>query len=201
MQLALQTGRPHITALDTMGKSTATEQLKGYLRRAIKRYDIPGASVSIVEDGRITHCAYAGIANVESGLRVHADTVFQIASVTKPMTATLIMQLVDEKLVDLDDRVSRFLPGWNRSTRVTIRHLLNHTSGVEGDFSVDAGRGDGAIRRYVDKATMLPSYFQPGEMMSYCNAGLFGTCALARSCSSVAHFKIAFMTISSSRLA
>jgi CubicO group peptidase (beta-lactamase class C family) len=154
-----------------MDKSTSTERLKSYLGRAIKRFNIPGASVAILEDGRITHCAYAGIANVESGLRVHADTLFQIGSITKPMTATLIMQLVDEKLVGLDDAVSRFLPGWNRSTQVSIRHLLSHTSGVEGDFSVDAGRGDDAIRRYVDKATMLPSHFQPGELMSYCNAG------------------------------
>jgi CubicO group peptidase (beta-lactamase class C family) len=157
--------------LDTMAKSTSSERLKSYLGRAIRRHDIPGVSVAVLESSGATQCGYAGIANAESGLRMNSDTLFQIGSVTKPMTAMLILQLVDEKLVDLDDKVSRFLPGWNRSTHVTIRHLLSHTSGVEGDFSVDAGRGDGAVRRYVDKATMLPSYFQPGEMMSYCNLG------------------------------
>ncbi len=55
--------------------------------------------------------------------------------------------------------------------RSTIRHLLTHTSGVDGDFFDDFGRGDDCVARYVDACATLPSLFSPGDMWSYCNAG------------------------------
>lgn len=147
------------------------KQLDGFFRRAIKKYGVPGASLAVMRNGRLVKQLQAGLVNVDTEVRVTPDAVFQIGSITKPMTATLVMQMVDEGLVELDATVDSYLPQWNRASTVTLRQLMSHTSGVEGDFSIDSGRGEDAIRRYVDKCTMVPSIFAPGEMMSYCNLG------------------------------
>lgn len=88
--------------------------------------------------------------NLDTGVPTTVDTVFQIGSISKPVTATLIMQLVDEGLVNLDDPVVRYLPGFqvanaSVSRSVTLRQLLSHRSGIDGDFFVNAGRGDDSI--------------------------------------------------------
>jgi CubicO group peptidase (beta-lactamase class C family) len=147
------------------------KQLDSFLRRSIKRYGVPGASFAVMRNGKLLNQSQAGLVNVETGVKVTPDAVFQIGSITKPMTTTLVMQMVDEGLVELDSTVESYLPQWNRASTVTLRQLMSHTSGVEGDFIIDSGRGEDAIRRYVDKCTMVPSIFAPGEMMSYCNLG------------------------------
>ena len=145
-------------------------QLEVFLKRALKKYRVPGASLAVMRNDALVLEAQAGIVNIDSRLKVTRDAVFQIGSIAKPMTATLVMQLVEEGLVSLDNRLDNYLPGWNRSS-ATIRQILSHSSGVEGDFFIDTGLGDDAIRRYVDKCTMVPSLFPPGELMSYCNLG------------------------------
>ncbi len=144
--------------------------LNDFLGKLINRHQVPGASLAILRDDKIVRQAQSGLVNFDSGVKVTPDAVFQIGSITKAMTATVLMQLVDQGLVDLDASLQSYLPEWNRS-RATVRQLMCHVSGVEGDFNVDSGRGEEAIKRYVDKGTMLPSLFEPGEMMSYCNLG------------------------------
>jgi hypothetical protein len=78
------------------------------------------------------------------------DSLFQIGSVIKLLTATLEMQLVDDGLVDLDVPASEYLPGLRFGEGCTVRDLLTHSSGVDGDLVEDFGRGDDAIGRYVD---------------------------------------------------
>jgi CubicO group peptidase (beta-lactamase class C family) len=120
--------------------------------------------------------AAAGVINVDTGVRTTTDTLFQIGSITKVMTATLIMQLVDEKQVDLDKPLRTYLPKFRVadpvvSKRVTPRMLLSHQSGIDGDFFPDAGRGEDSVARLVDMGTMLPNLYPPGERVSYCNFG------------------------------
>jgi CubicO group peptidase (beta-lactamase class C family) len=99
--------------------------------------------------------------------------MFQIGSITKVFTTTLIMQLVDEGRIELDAPARKYLPDlrFGVGDSVTVRHLLTHTSGVDGDFFDDFGRGDDAYAKYVDACAALPSLFVPGDMWSYCNAG------------------------------
>jgi CubicO group peptidase (beta-lactamase class C family) len=91
-------------------------------------------------------------------------------------TTTLIMQLVEEGRIDLDAPAATYVPGLRFSDdtatgTVTIRNLLTHTSGVDGDFFDDFGRGDDCVEKYVAACAGLPLVFAPGAMFSYCNAG------------------------------
>ncbi|PRB12005.1 serine hydrolase [Microbacterium sp. MYb72] len=117
-----------------------------------------------------------GILNRDTGVEATTDAVFQIGSVTKVFTATLVMQLVDEGLLALDQAVRDILPGFrvadaDASARITVRQLLSHSSGFEGDVFVDTGAGDDNLERYVDILAGTPQLFAPGEMFSYNNAG------------------------------
>jgi hypothetical protein len=86
------------------------------------------------------------------------------------------MQLVDEGLLSLETTVSEVLPGARLGTadvggQVTVRHLLTHTSGIDGDVFTDTGRGDDCVERYVGLLAEVPSVFTPGATYSYCNSG------------------------------
>ena len=88
----------------------------------------------------------------------------------------MIMQLVDEGQLSLNTTVSEVLPGTRLGTadvagQVTVRHLLTHTSGIDGDIFTDTGRGDECIERYVGLLDEAPSVFAPGAAYSYCNSG------------------------------
>lgn len=95
-----------------------------------------------------------------------------IQSVTKVWTATLVMQLVDEGLVGLDDPVARHLDGFRPGHPITVRHLLTHTGGFEGDLWMPTTDGDDALQRLVeDHVQAAPQHRPPGAGFSYCSAG------------------------------
>ena len=151
------------------------KDLPKLLRSGIRRHDVPGASLAVHRRGRRYETA-AGVLNLDTGVKVTPDSVFQIGSITKIFTTTLIMQLVDEGLIDLDTPIRKYLPGFRVADRqasrtVTPRHFLSHTSGIEGDLFVDTGNGPDSIARLQDMGTLLPSLFPPGERLSYCNFG------------------------------
>jgi CubicO group peptidase (beta-lactamase class C family) len=151
-------------------------ELTPLLKRNLRRFQVPGAAVAILRNNRMYATAAAGVANLETRVPVTDDTVFQIGSITKPHTATLVMQLADEGRLDLDVPVREYLPDFRVadlavSGQVTPRHFLSHQSGIDGDLFVDSGRGDESVQRLVDKATMVPSLFPVGEKLSYCNLG------------------------------
>jgi CubicO group peptidase (beta-lactamase class C family) len=136
---------------------------------------VPGAVLAVL-DGDDVHEWATGVANVATGVETTVDTLFQIGSITKVWTATLVMQLVDAGTVELDAPVRTYVPGLRfaddeATERVTIRHLLTHTSGVDGDFFEDFGRGTDAVARYVAACSLAPSVFAPGALWSYCNLG------------------------------
>jgi CubicO group peptidase (beta-lactamase class C family) len=90
---------------------------------------VPGAAIAVLADGEVAEAAY-GVLNRATGVEVTTDSLFQIGSITKVWTASLLMQLVDEGLLDLDAPVRRYLPGFRvadegASARMTVRHLLS----------------------------------------------------------------------------
>jgi CubicO group peptidase (beta-lactamase class C family) len=140
-----------------------------------ERYHVAGAALGVMLGDEVISVG-SGVVNVDTGVETTPDSVFQIGSITKVLTTTLIMQLVDEGRVELDAPARSFLPDLRfadeRATAaVTVRHLLTHTSGVDGDYFEDFGRGDDSVERYVAACAKLPSLFEPGTMWSYCNAG------------------------------
>ena len=132
--------------------------------------EVPGAVLGIWHDGETTIAPY-GVLNAGTGVETTADSLFQIGSVTKPWTATMIVQLAAEGRLTLDDPVVKLLPEAPIDPRITVRHLLTHTSGIDGDVFTDTGRGDDCVERYVALLADVDRLFDPGTAYSYCNAG------------------------------
>src|SRR6478735_8490452 len=126
---------------------------------------VPGAAVAVLKDGEIIDAA-AGVLSTSTRVDVTADSVFQIGSITKLWTATLVMQLVAP--------IRRYLPEFrledeSAAASITTRQLMSHQAGFEGDVFTDTGRGDDAIEKYIDAIATLPQLFAPGELFSYNN--------------------------------
>jgi CubicO group peptidase (beta-lactamase class C family) len=138
--------------------------------------EVPGAALGVWAEGREIAAAAHGVLNAETGIRATADSLFQIGSVTKVWTTTMIMQLIDEGRLSLDTTVAEILPGIrlgrdDGSAEIRIRHLLTHTSGVDGDIFTNTGRGDDCIERYAAELAETARVFPPGAAFSYCNSG------------------------------
>ena len=129
----------------------------------------PGAAVAVIDRGR-TSTVGLGSERI-GGAPVTARTVFQIASLTKPFTAMVVLRLVEQRRLTLEDRAARWLP-WlpARYGQVTVRQLLDHTSGVPRDLrreNVDEFSIDEFRRRFL---AAEPS-FAPGAKWEYSNTG------------------------------
>ncbi len=102
-----------------------------YVKQAMQKRRIPGLAFAVVRNGEIIRVQGYGVADLKTGEKVTPNTLFELASVTKQFTATAIMFLVEEGRIGLDDRISDNLPdapqAWDK---ITVRHLLNHTSGL-----------------------------------------------------------------------
>ncbi len=151
------------------------EQFQARLTELAAKHHVVGASLAVAV-GDETATAAAGVLNARTGAPVTADSVFQIGSITKVWTATLVMQLVDQGLVDLDAPLTGYLPDFRVldeqiTSSVTARHLLDHTSGIGGDFFPDTGRGDDCVARYVAEMSGLGATHPLGATMSYANSG------------------------------
>jgi dipeptidyl aminopeptidase/acylaminoacyl peptidase/CubicO group peptidase (beta-lactamase class C family) len=143
-----------------------------------KRHHVPGATLGILRLGREDDLVEAahGILNVDTGAETTVDSVFQIGSISKVWTTTVVMQLVDEGLLDLDAPLVEVLPELKLSEqavteKVTMRHLLTHTSGIDGDVFTDTGRGDDCLEKYVAELADVAQNHPLGATWSYCNSG------------------------------
>ena len=109
-------------------------KLQSRLNKLRSKYAIPGVSVTIILGDGSTWTGTSGLSNVSKKTRVKEDTAFALASVSKTYTAALILALADEGKLDLDARVSKLLPKIRFTGAVTLRQLLNHTSGLSDFF-------------------------------------------------------------------
>jgi CubicO group peptidase (beta-lactamase class C family)/predicted alpha/beta-fold hydrolase len=139
-------------------------------------HGVPGAALGIQRLGEDPVFARHGVLNARTGAAVTDDSLFQIGSMTKVWTATAIMRLVDDGILDLDRPVVEYVPEFRSSdenvTRsVTLRHLLTHTSGIDGDVFTDTGRGDDTLEKYVALLDGVAQNHPLGATMSYCNSG------------------------------
>jgi dipeptidyl aminopeptidase/acylaminoacyl peptidase/CubicO group peptidase (beta-lactamase class C family) len=144
------------------------------------RHRVPGAALGILRigpdrDDELVEVAY-GVLNKDTGVEATTDSLFQIGSITKVWTASVVMQLADEGLLDLDAPVADVLPELRLSDpdvakQVTMRHLLTHTSGIDGDVFTDTGRGDDCVEKYVAQLAEVAQNHPLGATWSYCNSG------------------------------
>jgi CubicO group peptidase (beta-lactamase class C family) len=149
--------------------------LSDFVAAEMRRLQVPGVAVGLIHDGR-EHLAGFGVTSVENPLPVTADTLFQIGSTTKTVTGTIIMQLVEQGMIDLDAPVRAYVPELHLADKaaeeaVTTRHLLTHRGGWVGDFFRETGSGDDSLARYVAEMAELEQITPVGETWAYNNAG------------------------------
>lgn len=162
---------PLLTALATLPASA--DSVDDYVRAVMEKGKIPGVSLAIVKEGRLVRSQGYGLANVELGVPASADTVYQSGSVGKQFTAAGILLLAEDGKLSLDDRLSKHFPaGPSAWHRITIRHLLTHTSGLKdyGDDEIDFRR-DYTEDELLKLMMKLPLEFEPGTQWSYSNSG------------------------------
>ncbi|WP_433424474.1 serine hydrolase domain-containing protein [Microtetraspora malaysiensis] len=145
------------------------------LAELITQFEVPGANLAFLHEGEVHEFA-AGVLNTDTGVEVTTDSLFQIGSVTKVWTATQIMLLVERGELTLETPVAEVLPEFRVADpevtkTVTIRHLLTHTSGIDGDLFLDTGRGDDCVEKYVQACADLAQNHPLGATQSYCNSG------------------------------
>ena len=141
------------------------------------RPELPGVAALVLKDGKPVLRKGYGMANVELGVPVRPEHVFRIGSTTKLFTATAIMLLVDEGKIALDAPVSSYLPDAPKQwDKVTVEHLLTHTSGIP-NLSMDSGywrttaRLEHTLDELVAPARTRPLDFAPGTRFAYNNTG------------------------------
>lgn len=179
-------GAPFALAQDKPGRAEKTassaavdpKAVDAYVEQMMARRHIPGVSVAVVKDGKVVLAKGYGMANLELRVPATDETVYQLASVTKTFTATAVMLLVRDGKLSLDDKVTEKLSGLPSSWGgVTVRHLLNHTSGIKSYTSVkgfgETSRKDYSRREIIELVAKEPLEFEPGERWAYCNTGYF----------------------------
>jgi CubicO group peptidase (beta-lactamase class C family) len=149
-----------------------TAKVDAYVAAELQKQRIPGVSLAVVRDGKIVLAKGYGFANVEHQVPVKPETVFQSGSVGKQFTATAVMMLVEEGKIGLDDPISKYFTdapeAWKK---ITVRHLLTHTSGTT-DYPNDFDfRRDYTEDELLKRAEAVPVAFAPGERWSYSNLG------------------------------
>lgn len=153
-----------------------SDELAGRLSRLAEKFTVTGASAALWHDGTLVR-AETGTANVATGAPVLPGTLFAAGSVTKTLTASLAMTLVDEGRLDLDAPVLEYLPGFttadpDRSAAITVRMLFNHSSGLPGNYMPNLPPGDDVLERLLDELAALRVTGVPGRRFSYSNMGM-----------------------------
>ena len=151
-------------------------RLAELLQDSMRRHNVTGAALALIKDG-VLSSATGGTVNIDTGYPVLPKTWFAAGSVTKVFTATLVMMLVDQGAVDLDAPVATYIEDFALADRdasqlVTVRMLLNHTSGLPGNFMLDLPKSPEMVQQQVARLATFDFNSRPGELWSYSNAGL-----------------------------
>jgi D-alanyl-D-alanine carboxypeptidase len=136
----------------------------------------PGAAVLVARDGRVLMRKAYGAANVELNVPLRPEHVFRLGSITKQFTAVATLMLVDEGKVSLDDEITRWFPDYpTQGRRITVEHLLTHTSGIQSYTAIPEFRAGMRRDLTVDQLMAIfrdkPMEFEPGARFNYNNSG------------------------------
>lgn len=168
---------PPVTTLATGVTQTAKPEVDQYIQGQLIEQRIPGITLVVVQDGKVIYGRGYGYAERETARPVKPEDRFEIGSISKSFAATAIMLLVEEGKVTLDDKLDKFLGPvpvqWNG---ITIRHLLNHTSGLP-EYPDESIFKDIFANKIIGEEEMLARFkayapsWEPGTKYRYCNVG------------------------------
>ena len=151
--------------------NVSADQVADFVNGYLKKKQIPGCAIMVRKDGEVVHLAGYGTANLEHGVKVTPKTAFQSGSMGKQFTAMAVMILVEEDKVSLGDPVLKFLNVPASWSKITVRHLLTHTSGL-GDYPETFSlQKDYSEEELLKMVSVQPLAFAPGEKWNYSNLG------------------------------
>ena len=143
----------------------------------MKAQGMPGMTVAIARNGVILYAQGYGYADLSTHQTMSADTVMQIGSVTKQFTATAILQLQDAGLLDIDRTVVSYLPHYGFDPRITLRMLLNQTSGLQDYLNMPSlqqyAAGGAPESTVLNAVVAAPLLFDPGSAFNYSNSNYY----------------------------
>ncbi len=153
------------------------DQLSVHIESLMKTHNIPGVSIGIYKSGEFLTTGF-GVTSVDNPLPVTDKTLFQIGSITKTFTCTVIMRLVELGKLDLDAPLRSYFPEFKvsdeeTSSKISIYHLLTHTAGWLGDFFIGTGSGEDAMAKYASRMSELDQVSPLGSNVSYNNSGFY----------------------------
>lgn len=186
------------TSVPTKFSKEGLNKLDQQVEADIKANKYPGAVYYIASGGKIIHSGAVGLADVESKRPIKENTIFRLASMSKPITAVAIMILVEEGKIGLDDQVSRFIPEFKTirvgplnaepndlidTAKITIRNLLTHTAGFDADMQVSAAmypviNQKMTLAERIPMVAQYPVKWKPGTHFQY--SALIGFETLSR---------------------
>lgn len=156
------------------------DRIEEYVHTQFQANHIIGGSYAIVSEGKVVAAKGIGVSDQETKAKVTPETIYSIASVTKPFTAAAILQLVEEGTFKLDAPVKDYIPWFSyknksQSLQVTIRHLLTHSAGInrfEGDGAIfeDEKKNRDSLEESIKSLRTVPMSFKPGTKAEYCNS-------------------------------
>ena len=192
----LDAEEPALVSAESVGMSSARlKRIETYFQEYIDTNQIAGAVSLVARKGRVVHLEAQGWRHKEENLPMTTDTIFELASMTKPIVSAALMMLFEEGRFRLDDPISKWLPEYEHRTvrvpgylgapgvtahrPVTVRHVLTHTSGLtmnpnnrglsqeQRDHVTNHGKRHPTLRAHVKAAAIIPGYFHPGDKWLY----------------------------------
>ena len=152
----------------------AADKVDDIVRKEMAARKVQGAVLAVVKDGNVVKKAAYGYANIENNVKTKLDSVFEIGSITKQFTATLIMKLVEEGKLDLDRPVIEYMPGIPQEWKeITLRHLLSHQSGLKNVNDIEGLSifDNVDYAKFIKRLSAHPLEFTPGTKYAYRNTG------------------------------
>lgn len=147
-------------------------------KKQMEVFEIPGLAIGLIMNNKVVYAKGFGVQSLDSMIPISDSSLFHMASVSKPFVATAVMQLVEKGKISIDSSLDSYLPYFrmadNRYKKITVKHILSHSSGIPDvkDYEWDKPQyDDQAAERYVKSFADKQLKFNPGEKFSYSNAG------------------------------
>lgn len=160
--------------ISTVASAQKQDGIDSLLVRKMREQKLVGLSVGIILNGRMIKSAGYGLSNIDNKIPANENTVYKLASISKHMVAVALMKLNEDGKLKLTDTVRKYYKDAPETwSKITIRHLLNHTSGLPREspgFRFNVAQPDSVLIR---EAYSTPMIFETGTNWEYCNLGYF----------------------------
>ena len=173
--LLLVSGARAASAQEARLPAEKVRQIEALISAEMAKQKIPGLSVAVVTDRQLRWSSGYGLSDVENNVAAKASTVYRLASISKPITATAVMQLFERGRVDLDAPVQKYCPAFpEKQWPVTTREVLAHLSGIrhyKSDEEFNSTRHFATVVESLEMFKNDPLLHEPGVKMTYSTFG------------------------------